>query len=290
MDNFFRVLIDKVEDTLYEILGLLFPSLTLCVVLVEPVFYTQSFSLRSIPQNDCIEVLKFLNTFLNEFWSIVFIFFVFYVVGNVIKVAAKIYYKFGETLFDDTLFVIIASVFNFIKKKDKDKETKWNKFKEKPVVVLVMVLYSWIKKTLSFSTENYDKNFEGIYTNLAINELNIFDFEQEKIDKWFLFYKEATTIIKQKKIDTLCYKFLAKYNSFRSLEFVFAVGIIYNILILFSQMAINKCIYSIVLGVNIVCLVCFHEKFKRYWKLCGNEAIVGLDYIYRHEKGSKQSE
>ncbi len=282
MDNFFNVLIDKVEDVLFEILGLLLPSIILCVVLVEPVFYMQSFPLRSISKDDFTKLLEILN----EFWPIVLIFFIFYVVGNVIKVAAKLYYDLGKALFDDTLFAIIA----FVIRKVKNIQTKWNELKEKPVVVLVKVLFSWIKKTLSFSTENYDKNFEELYIDLAMHKLNIFDCQQEKSAKWFLFYKEATTIFKQKKIDTLCYKFLAKYNSFRSLEFVFAVGIIYNILILFSQMAINKCIYSIVLGVNIVCLVCFHEKFKRYWKLCGNEVIVGLDYFYKHEKGREEYE
>lgn len=307
MDNFFSVLVDKVEDALFEILGLLLPSLTLCVVLVEPIFYTQSFPLRSIPKDEFTELLEILN----EFWPIVFIFFVFYVVGNAIKVAAKLYYDLGKALFDNTLFVFIVYIFDFIiggaekiqakwnkqneqnkknKQNEQNEQNEQNKLKEMPVVVIVNELFTWIKKTLSFSTVNYDKIFEDTYIDLAMHELYIFDREQEKSDKWFLFYKEATTIFKQKKIDTLCYKFLAKYNSFRSLEFVFAVGIIYNILILFTQMAIDKYIFFIVLGVNIVCWVSFHEKYKRYWKLCGDEAIVGLDYFYRFEKGSKESE
>lgn len=299
MDNFLSALIDKVNDALFEILGLLLPALTLCVILVEPILYVKKFPMKSISLNDIIEILKRID----QFGLIVFVIVIFYVVGNVIKVVSKLYYDLGKAIFDDTLLAIISGIFNFIAKKKRlmqielghKKKSHQNmyeksvkKIKERPVFVIINVIYTWIKKILSFSTVNYDSAFEALYIDLAINKLKIFDSEQDKRNKWYLFYKEATTILKQKKIDTLYYKHLSKYNSFRSLECVFFCGIIYNMC--FRNMDINYLFYFIVQGINIVCQVSFHEKYKRYWRLCGNEVISGLDYFFKNAEGNIKSE
>ena len=299
MDNFLCALIDKVNDALFEILGLMLPSLTLCVVLMEPVLYLKPFWGQSISPNDFLQTL----TNINQFGLTIFIIVIFYVVGNVIKVVSKLYYDLGKAIFDNTLFLIIAYIFNVIKRGIQYIHAKWGrkttsnqnmkeksvkKFKDFPFVTIVNVIYTWIKKILSFSITNYDIGFENLYIDMAMNKLKIFDKEQDKRDKWYLFYKEATTIIKQNKIDTLYYKHLAKYNSFRSLESVFFCAILYNIF--FQYMNINRQIYFIVLGINIVCLISFHEKYKRYWRLCGNEVISGLNYYYKNVKGNTESE
>ena len=63
MDNFLCALIDKVNDALFEILGLMLPSLTLCVVLMEPVLYLKPFWGQSISPNDFLQTLTNINQF-----------------------------------------------------------------------------------------------------------------------------------------------------------------------------------------------------------------------------------
>lgn len=341
MKDFFGTLIEKLNDILYEVIGLLLPTLILCMVLVEPLFYMRNFSWKNIKTNDFWGLLEGNVLFL----LILFIIAIFYVVGNVIKVVSKLYYKLGEAVVDDTLWVIISWIYSkilypilwFIYYKilhpifypiyyrillpvynktllpiynevyEKNKESKHNpndiqklekesrensddsyKLGEKLIVVTIYVLVKWLWDTLAFKTDSYGKDFEDLYINLAGKNSITFSDEKDKEKKFFLFYKIATTILNQNNINTLYYKFLSKYNSFRSIEFVFFCGIIYNMLFCHSCIDFER--YFIVLGVNVVCLIGFHEKFKRYWKLCGNEVILGLDYYYKNMEGKSEKQ
>lgn len=299
MKDFFSTLIEKLSDILYEVLGLLLPTLILCMVLMEPLFYMKDSLWESIRINDCLKVVESDNLF----WLILFIIAVFYVVGNVIKVLAKLYYDLGKAIFDDTFLAILDCIYEkFYKNGPKDKQDlesreendpnggeqnqdDSSKLGKKPFFSIICVLYEWLRKTLVFKADNYGRDFKKLYTDLAERISIKFKNEKDKEEKWFLFYKKATIIINQNNINTLYYKFLSKYNSFRSIEFAFFCGIIYNIFFRYFDIDLQR--YFIVLGVNVVCLVSFHEKFKRYWKLCGNEVIVGLDYYYRYMEGEK---
>lgn len=294
MRDFFSILLDKVNDFLFETIGLLLPSLILCMILFEPMFYIKDFPIQNILRKDI---------HIDSGWIILFLIASFYVIGNVIKVVSKIYYDLGKAIFDDTIFALIYYMFNRrlpgkeenpqkelecqeeLQENSNFKKESGRKLKDIPLFTIFNVLYEWMKKTLSFSVKNYDKTFEHIYIDLAVDKLKLFT-KKEKDEKWFLFYKKATTILNQKNVDTLYYKDLSKYNSFRSLECVFFCAIIYNIFWIY-HININYQIYYFILGFNIVCLISFHEKYKRYWKLCGNEVIIGLDYFYNYKKGNK---
>lgn len=284
MDNFLSAIVNKLNDALFETLGLLLPSLVLCIILTEPLLYTRVIFFKNNQLSTIIEQIGDIN----QFWIVLFIIAIFYVIGNVIKVISKLYYDLGKSIFDNTIFKIIGCMpIKWIRKKIKEKYPKVE-FKNCPVFTIINEIYIWVKKTLSFATVNYGNKFEEIYVYLAKEKLKIFDDEKDKHKNWYLFYKEATTILNQYNINTLYYKHLSKYNSFRSLECVFFFGILYNIC--FYNKSINHLLYFIVLGVNIVCLVSFHEKFKRYWMMCGNEVIAGLDYFYKNKKGNKENE
>lgn len=300
---------EKLSDILFEVLGLMLPTLILCLIIVEPLLYANVFLDKSILKNDFSKVLEGDI----QFWTILFIVAVFYVMGNVIKVLSKFYYKLGEAVIDDTFFAILGYLYRMIlypilcliydkilcpiyrktlgmicskilcpiykKLFEKYVKKERKKVQKKPVFTIIYVLYKWLRDTLVYKTDNYGRNFDGLYTNLAERVSITFENEEDKEKKWYLFYKKATTVINQNNINTLFYKFLSKYNSFRSIECVFFCGIIYNFFFWGSDIDFQR--YFIVLGVNVVCVISFHEKFKRYWMLCGNEAIVGLDYYYR---------
>ena len=116
-------------------------------------------------------------------------------------------------------------------KKIKEKNPKVE-FKNWPFLLLLMSIYIWVKKTLSFATVNYGSDFDKIYVYLAKEKLKIFDDEKDNYKNWYLFYKAATTILIQYNINTLYYKHLSKYNSFSLIECVFFFGILYNIFFL----------------------------------------------------------
>lgn len=300
MDKFLSSLVDKINDLLFEVLGLLLPSLILCIIAFEPVLYIKDFSINK--NNSLLKDVDIKS--IESFWIFLFLIAFFYVIGNVIKVVSKVYCDLGKSIFDDTIFALIYYMFNKrlpgeednsrketggkeeVQKDAKCQEKSKTKLKNIPVFTILNVFYEWIKKTLSFSTKNYDEIFECMYIELAVNKLELFN-KEEKDKKWFLFYKKAITILEQENIDTLSYKHLSKYNSFRSLECVFFCAIIYNTILSYKDININYLIYYIILGFNIICLVSFHEKYKRYWKLCGNEVITGLDYFYNYKKGNK---
>lgn len=46
MDKFLSSLVDKINDLLFEVLGLLLPSLILCIIAFEPVLYIKDFSIN----------------------------------------------------------------------------------------------------------------------------------------------------------------------------------------------------------------------------------------------------
>jgi|GEM_PF-6340419 len=219
MDRFLSSLMDKINDLLFEVLGLLLPSLILCIILFEPVFYINNFSIKNNLLKDVgIESLELVE----PFWIFLFLIAFFYVIGNVIKVVSKIYYDFGKAIFDNTILAFIFYLFHgkfFGGKKNSHKQSGrevdipkepngiekwWEKSKDKPGFTILNVFCEWIKKTLSFSVENYGKDFEYMYINLAVDKLGLFN-KEEKDKKWFLFYKKAVTILEQENVDTLYY-------------------------------------------------------------------------------------
>jgi hypothetical protein len=154
-------------------------------------------------------------------------------------------------------------------------------------ISVVYTFYKWLKNTLSYKTVNYASYLESIYNDLAVNKIKTDikgnDNDKKIIDpedRWKCFYKEATKLLNNSNIHNFYYRFLSKYNSFRSITFVFAFSILYNIIIS-SLFNTESGIYSLIIFINVICLSSFHEKYKRYWELCGNEVITGLDIYYK---------
>lgn len=102
-------------------------------------------------------------------------------------------------------------------------------------------------------------------------------------DDWYSIYKIAKVIMEQEKVKSLSSRFLAKYNFYRSLALIFLLNFVYifylyrkyNILIGYF----GYYIYKVLLILNFLMWFTFHEKYKRYWTLCGNEALMSLFYF-----------
>ena len=81
-------------------------------------------------------------------------------------------------------------------------------------------------------------------------------------------------------IKTLTRTFLAKYNFYRSLAFIAFANILLIAYILNFKHAIHTTAITELMYLLIVFYFVFHYKYKRYWMLSGNEAVMALYYYY----------
>lgn len=105
---------------------------------------------------------------------------------------------------------------------------------------------------------------------------------------WYSIYKLSAVIIREENIKSLSPTYLAKYNFYRSLAFLFLLNTIY-IYILYNKASyfISPLGWQLVYPIcftNMVFWLTFHEKYKRYWKLCGNDSLVSLFYFFDRSK------
>jgi len=92
----------------------------------------------------------------------------------------------------------------------------------------------------------------------------------------------------QENIKSLATTFLAKYNLYRSLSFIFIFSFFYY-LFFFTTYHDSIIQEAKALGKYVpICLVLlwfvFHVAFKRYWTLCGNESLMSLYYFLNKKK------
>jgi hypothetical protein len=101
-------------------------------------------------------------------------------------------------------------------------------------------------------------------------------------DAWYSIYKYSVILHHQSKLKSLTENYLSKYNLYRSLSLIFGLAIPYYILLIsiidVESIGIDasspvRMYIFIVLGIF---WYTFHVKFKRYWILCGNEALMSL--------------
>jgi hypothetical protein len=99
-------------------------------------------------------------------------------------------------------------------------------------------------------------------------------------------FKFSTALFEQEAKRSLTVFFLAKYNLYRSLSFIFFTSFFYLILF-FNVMEkfLTPTQYNLrgpILWGLVFLWFTFHVKYKRYWTLCGNEALVSLfHYLYK---------
>ncbi|WP_099190642.1 hypothetical protein [Tepidibacter mesophilus] len=280
-------MLHRLDEFLFDIMGIFVPGLiTIAIFIVYP------FSILPIEQVN--PTFKKLLFYIKELNSMKFdplliflvLFIICYILGHVIKVASNMYYQLGKSIVDNTIIDGLDAILENIKKyrtlKTSYNETPKNS-NEKRIYMrkwsIVRFFVDNLLKIITFDAPSYDYKFENMYKDTKIRlkeEYGISYFFENR--EWYPFYKSGKIVSERLNIKTNTRQFLAKYNFYRSVSFIFICHTFYMILI-GNKLAPNLMIAkysSIIIGLDIILWITFHIKYKRYWTMCGNEAILGF--------------
>lgn len=292
-------LADKIENFLFDLLGLVLPGVIFIIVIVGPVYFID---IELIGNNTLeSEILSFFyyltKTILGESKKVPFVagiiifILIGYIFGHVVKVFSIIKYDFLSMVFDkslnklvDIIFTwmvgIIKKILSFFSDKLNVSPLTRNKIKDQ-IEILYSPVNSTLRKIFTFKSSSYFPENEEMKneTILKINTKHNTNFPLE----WHSLYKFSSVLTSQEKIKTLAQTFLAKYNFYRSLAFIFFFNIFYLLYLIPTiekLMAIDiSQVEVLVHVVNGILWFTFHYKYKRYWTLCGNESLISIYYF-----------
>jgi hypothetical protein len=293
-----KELIDKIEDYVFDFLGLVLPGFIFLLLAATPLLlfdYTK-IDLCVIEKSKILSILVYLTKYVDYVTrnttqlTILLVVLLSYIIGHLAKVLSIIQYEFLKAFFDNLICELLSKIKEWIKT-----FTKWlldkiyrpdNKFRLK-ISKIYMIIYhpfhSLYIKIFQFKAPDYFPDNEILKTE-CISIINS-KFKTQFPSKWYSLYKFSTVMHNQEKIKSLSLMFLAKYNFYRSLAFILSLIFIYY-LIFFNTtyLYLSKNILSLkeLIMVTIFLLwFTFHYKYKRYWTLCGNETLVSLYYFLK---------
>jgi hypothetical protein len=309
--------IEKIEQFLFDILGLVVPGVVLlCLLCVLPAFvvdtakFSYSFNITGnfIGTNLVTWVLREAKILDIVTWQVsVFFLFIAYLIGHTVKVFAKYQYDFCSKICDETIVSLIKFVTKLINiklgqskywflralnriRRKRIKKSNLN-YKKRIYIASVSYIINWLNYILGLFTDmvifkpaDYSPDNRQLYMKIKKTLKDNYGYSAFN---WYSLYKMSNVILNQEKISTLYQSYLAKYNLYRSLAFIFLSNIFY--IIWFYNMfpsIINKFgnnLYSWLIIINFIAWWTFHVKYKRYWLLCGNETLLSVYYFLKKE-------
>jgi hypothetical protein len=270
-------IIARINDFLFDFLGLIVPGIVVVLVVLVPLAWLNFGQLPperpgSFPvflKNAAESVPAFLEK--NQTLGYILFFIATYIAGHAIKVFAKLQYRILESLFDGVLWQM-GSWFIHLHPKLTASARALTEMR------FVGAVITFLREVFSFALDNYYPVLEHVRqaTVAKIRE----KLDPGFTDDWDALYKLADAVISQENIKSKSYTFLAKYNFYRSLAFLFLANFLY-LWWLAGAFAnfLPPAFLPTALICNFVLWFTFHEKFKRYWLLCGNEALLAIYYF-----------
>lgn len=290
----------KIDSFLFDLLGLVLPGLILLFILIFPIYFLD---ISKIPKAEIstsyiLSGLTTVTTLLdkliitNEILTLIILVIISYLLGHVAKVLSIIKYDFMTVIFDKSFNKLVIKIFEYIKRlvsiivkcttKTDMYQTQFYKY--------LKTMFSPFKNTLNkifiFKSPDYLKANDELRRNCI--ELINSRLGTHYPDKWYSLYKLSTILNSQENIKSLASIFLAKYNLYRSLSFIFMFTTFY---FYYFFSASSKYIptelaqiTSLILITSALFWFTFHYKYKRYWTLCGNETLVSLFYFLNKKK------
>ncbi|MEP7318647.1 MAG: hypothetical protein ABI921_07890 [Panacibacter sp.] len=292
--------LSKIENFLFDILGLVLPGLIFLLILISPTYFLD---ISKIPKSDIDSsyILSGLTTvttilkeqiIVNENLTITIVIILSYLLGHLVKVFSIIKYDFMTVVFDMSINKLVLVIYEFIKRiiNKLVKRISSTEMYQAPFYLYLKILFSPFKKTLNkiftFKSPDYFTENDTLRSNCIalINQRLGTNYP----DKWYSLYKFSTILTSQENIRSLAGNFLAKYNLYRSLAFIFIFTMAYfnyffNASAKYIPAELAK-ITSLILIASALLWFTFHYKFKRYWTLCGNETLVSLFYFLNKKK------
>ncbi|MCW7479453.1 hypothetical protein ND856_19290, partial [Leptospira bandrabouensis] len=267
-------ILNKLEDFLFDWLGLSVPgivgfSLTLFpFLLIDPqkIIDSKSYASELIFINNSFEIFIKLSIYSKTTLAIFFMIFS-YILGNIIKVTSGLSYSIISDILDERLLKAGNRIINFLKTCNfirKILNFINNIFPIKVITKEIVNIFRFKSPKYSLSNKYLDFMKKKIQVD-----------KSEELD-WYDVYKYCLYEANYKKIRSFSGIFLAKYNFFKCLAFLCLLSSIYYYY--FFQLY-GKFVYDVV-NVNYLFIFLFitfyslHTKYKKYYTLCGNEAII----------------
>lgn len=264
----------KLSEFIFDIMGLFLPGLLLCIYLMTLPLCIINYSEAKQDLPKVYNLLLYIHELNIPPYVIIFVsIFIFYMVGHTIKVFSKYFYDICPFIMDKFILKPIIILKNYLY--DKKSNNKLINYLRKLVCKVLTIFLDMF----TFGVESYDCSFEQMKEVSRIKLYEEYDMSFFKDNNtWYPFYKSALMIAIDKKVKTHANFFLAKYNFYRSVAFVFLIHIL-MIILLFRDankgtIIANYSNYIILL--DLLLWITFHAKYKRYWCACGTEAIIGL--------------
>jgi hypothetical protein len=296
--------LSRIENFLFDVLGLILPGLVFLSILIFPALFLNHRS----PSNTVISpsVISSLSNIANrikyeliddQLAVVVVLLITCYLVGHLIKVFSIIMYEFLAAIFDESLNKLAIYLFLGCLKQVNYYYNKLTKRKlygagwYKQVRLLYLPFKNSLRKVFVFKPLDYFDDNQGLLERSV-------DLINERLDttyprKWYSIYKYSTIISWQNNVKSLAGNFLAKYNLYRSLSFLFMFSTIYywciieyDIEVFSHQFVVSK---DLLVLSSIFLWFTFHYKYKRYWTLCGNETLMSLFYFLNKARISDEA-
>ncbi|MBA3649832.1 MAG: hypothetical protein H0W62_15035 [Chitinophagales bacterium] len=299
MTNIIKIL----EDFFFDVFSLAFPGFLLLLLLILPdILFTGTSSQSIILPGQSNIFQFFLKSNYVTGVSGLILFIISYILGHAIKVTSKLLYDFMESTLDALILFINKKPYRYIVKTiTQDQNIEAFRLKNgfnNYFYPLYHFLRRFIRNIFSFKPLHYEPNNEKLVTaslksfdevfNKNVGDLKFSDMTQNNDAhpdaEWYSVYKLANIIIDQENIKTRTYSFLAKYNLYRSLAFLFAFYIVFLLIIKKHIVSEQIELWKILLWASVILTYTFHDKFKRYFRLCGNEALMSFYYFMMKEK------
>lgn len=276
---------DKIEQFLFDIMGLLVPGFLFLFVplIVLVIGYDYSLLSKIASIGNVKQLLYHTSPKNNYAYIFLIITTLSYLFGHIVKVLSIRYYDFLKKIFDDNINIGLKN--SFTKKKDKTDNSYNINFFSSIITGLkkgVCNLFdNFIIKLFKFKTKDYDDSSKE-YRDKLIEYLKEKEVIPDKdLDKYnYPIYKLSCIIQDNNGIKTLVHVFLAKYNLYRSLSFIAIINVFFILYLLLFKHVTHKTAILYMLCLVLLFYYTFHYKYKRYWMLSGNEAIMGLYYYY----------
>lgn len=269
--------------------------------------------------------LKILSQFYYDLFKFIFNDFIFVLLKKLIKFAYLVFFKnFSKKIRKFKIYLkmklkSISYLSSYARKSFFIKNRNKNYSLRKTTIKSFLNSFKKIiDRNFNFKCEKYDINNEFMIKEI-ISSLN--EKSDTKLESnWYSIYKIGKVYSENNGVKTLSDMFLAKYTLYRSLSFIFFIN--FMCLLFQKNNFINKIIstlsnienlskYYIVYEVNnkniwrmlfthtshvelyyfllissYVFWITFNIKYKKYYKLCGNEVLVGLYYKIKLNGGN----
>lgn len=281
--------LSKLENFLFDILGLILPGAIFLMILLSPVLFIDMTKLPEpvADRSALLSALTIVAGFLKNYCiayprtALVIAIISAYLIGHTVKVFSRIKYEFLKVLFDKIINPKAKKLLSRLKARvfKKRLPPRWLREFYPPCEKLA-------KDIFQFSTTSFNERDVPLRKKCVdlINEklsMNLPD-SQENVAKW------SSVITNQESLRSLGTFYLAKYNLYRSLALIFLFTTFYYIFFFITAGSVitdkSHRISGIILVAPAILWFTFHSKFKRYWTQYGDERIITLFYFLNKKK------